>query len=179
MRRTRITIHSAPTRPYRAKKTSCKEVATRARSSHAAPSIATQPMTITSSFTALNGLAATLKRRRVDGILCGLLNALTECLRMSKLTEKQKRHLRSLGHRLKPVVIIGAHGYTEAVRAELDTSLQRHELMKVRVSVGERETRDLIISQLCADTGAALVQRIGHIALIYRANRDKPRITLP
>ena len=98
---------------------------------------------------------------------------------MSKLTEKQKRHLRSLGHRLKPVVIIGAHGYTEAVRAELDTSLQRHELMKVRVSVGERETRDLIISQLCADTGAVLVQRIGHIALIYRANRDKPRITLP
>src|SRR3569832_2724893 len=98
---------------------------------------------------------------------------------MSKLTEKQKRHLRSLGHRLKPEVIIGAHGYTEAVRAELDTSLQRHELMKVRVSVGERETRDLIISQLCADTGAALVQRIGHIALIYRANRDKPRITLP
>src|SRR3569832_645164 len=98
---------------------------------------------------------------------------------MSKLTEKQKRHLRSLGQRLKPVGIIGAHGYTEAVRAELDTSLQRHELMKVRVSVGERETRDLIISQLCADTGAALVQHIGHIALIYRANRDKPHITLP
>src|SRR3569832_1666599 len=98
---------------------------------------------------------------------------------MSKLTEKQKRNLRSLGHRLKPVVIIGAHGYTAAVRAELDTSLQRHALLKVRVSVGERETRDLIISQRCADTGAALVQRFGHIALIYRANRDKPRFTLP
>src|SRR3569832_2677720 len=98
---------------------------------------------------------------------------------MSYLTEKQKRHLRSLCHRLKPVGIIGAHGYTEAVLAELDTSLQRHELMKVRGSVGERETRDLIISLFCVVLGVVLVQRIGHIALIYRANRDKPRITLP
>ena len=98
---------------------------------------------------------------------------------MLKITEKQKRHLRSLGHALKPVVIIGAHGYTESVRMELDTSLQHHELLKVRVGAGERDARDLIISQLCLDMQAILVQRIGHIALIYRPNENKPRITLP
>lgn len=98
---------------------------------------------------------------------------------MLKITEKQKRHLRSLGHALKPVVIIGAHGYTESVRTELDMSLQHHELLKVRVGIGEREARDLTISQLCFDMKAQLVQRIGHIALIYRPNADKPRITLP
>lgn len=98
---------------------------------------------------------------------------------MLKITEKQKRHLRSLGHALKPVVIIGAHGYTESVRMELDMSLQHHELLKVRVATGEREARDLIVSQLCLDMQALLVQRIGHIALIYRPNASKPRITLP
>lgn len=98
---------------------------------------------------------------------------------MPTLTEKQKRHLRSLGHKLKPVVLIGANGYTDAVRSELDLSLQRHELMKVRVSAGERDARDAIIARLCADVAAALVQRIGNIALLYRPNPDKPRIALP
>lgn len=98
---------------------------------------------------------------------------------MLKITEKQKRHLRSLGHVLRPVVIIGAHGYTESVRTELDMSLRHHELLKVRVGAGEREARDLIVSQLCLDMQAVLVQRIGHIALIYRPNANKSRITLP
>src|SRR3569623_3480136 len=136
-------------------------------------------MTITSSFTALKGLAATLKRRRRGVILCGLFSMLTEFLLMPKLTEKHKRHLRSLGHKLKPVVIIGNHGYTAAVRAELETSIQHHELLKVRVSVGERTARDTVINRFCADVGAELVQRIGHIALIYRPNPDTPRLALP
>lgn len=152
---------------------------TRAPCNQAASSTPTQPMTITSSFTALKGLAATLKRRRRGVILCGLFSMLTEFLLMPKLTEQHKRHLRSLGHKLKPVVIIGNHGYTDAVRAELETSIQHHELLKVRVSVGERTDRDTVIDRFCADVGAELVQRIGHIALIYRPNPDKPRIALP
>lgn len=136
-------------------------------------------MMMMSSFTALKGLAATLKRKRDGDILCGLFAVLTECLLMSTLNEKQKHYLRSLGHKLKPVVIIGGNGYTEAVRAELESSIQRHELMKVRVSVGECGARDSAITQLCSDIGAMLVQRIGNIALIYRRNSHKPRIALP
>ena len=98
---------------------------------------------------------------------------------MSSLTEKQKQHLRGLGHKLKPVVMIGNAGYTPAIRNELDLSLTRHELLKVRVSVGDREARDELINQLCAETTAQLVQRIGNIALLYRRNTDKPRLVLP
>lgn len=98
---------------------------------------------------------------------------------MSSLTEKQKRHLRGLGHKLKPVVTVGAQGYTAAVRNELDLSLTRHELLKVRVNAGEREARDALIDQLCAETAAQLVQRIGNVALIYRRHPDKPRLVLP
>lgn len=98
---------------------------------------------------------------------------------MSSLTEKQKHHLRGLGHNLKPVVMIGNAGYTPAIRNELDLSLTRHELLKVRVSADDRETRDELITQLCTDTAAQLVQRIGNIALLYRRNADKPRLVLP
>ena len=98
---------------------------------------------------------------------------------MTSLSEKQKHHLRGLGHSLKPVVMIGNAGYTPAVRTELDLSLSRHELLKVRVSVGDRTARDALIEQLCADTAAQLVQRIGNIALLYRRNPDKPRLALP
>jgi RNA-binding protein len=98
---------------------------------------------------------------------------------MSALSEKQKRHLRGLGHKLKPVVTIGAHGYTAAVRSELEQSLVRHELLKVRLPAGERSARDAIITQLCTDNGAQLVQRIGNVALLYRRHPDKPRLVLP
>jgi RNA-binding protein len=98
---------------------------------------------------------------------------------MSSLTEKQKQHLRGLGHKLKPVVMIGAQGFTPAVRNELDLSLTRHELLKVRISAGDREVRDALIEQICAESTAQLVQRIGNIALLYRRNPDKPRVVLP
>ena len=98
---------------------------------------------------------------------------------MPTLTEKQKRHLRGLGHKLKPVVMIGAGGFSATVRNELDLSLTRHELLKVRLSVGEREAREALILRLCAETAAQLVQRVGNIALLYRRNPDKPRLVLP
>jgi RNA-binding protein len=114
----------------------------------------------------------------IGAILCGLFN-LEPITAMSSLTEKQKHYLRGLGHTLGAVVMVGTAGYTPAVRNELDLSLSRHELLKVRVSVGDRAARDALIEQMCADSAAQLVQRIGNIALLYRRNPKKPRVTLP
>ncbi|MGA7801543.1 MAG: YhbY family RNA-binding protein [Gammaproteobacteria bacterium] len=94
------------------------------------------------------------------------------------LTERQKRHLRGLGHGLKPVVIIGGAGLTEAVHRELELSLAHHELLKVRVNAGDRAERERMIGELCGRTGAELVQRVGHVALIFKRNRDRPRVSL-
>lgn len=95
------------------------------------------------------------------------------------LTEKQKRHLRALGHKLKPVVLTGAAGLTEAVYKEIDAALTCHELIKVRVNAEEREIREEMIGEICNRTGADLVQRIGHIALLFRRNQERPRVQLP
>jgi RNA-binding protein len=95
------------------------------------------------------------------------------------LSESQKKYLRGLGHGLKPVVMIGDAGLTEAVLAEFENSLEHHELLKVRVKVGDRAARDSIIAALCDSAGAELVQRIGNMALLYRENPEKKRIQLP
>ena len=95
-----------------------------------------------------------------------------------QLTEAQKRYLRGLGHRLRPVVMIGQRGLTDSVIEEIDQSIRHHELMKVRVSVGDRGERDRLIDELCERTGSTLIHRIGNIALIFRRNQQKPKIPL-
>ncbi len=96
-----------------------------------------------------------------------------------KYTNRQTRHLRSLSHSLKPTVRVGQRGVTPAVCEELETALLAHELLKVKVDVGDRQARDSAITQLCAHTGAHLVQRIGNVAVVFRPNPDKPKIQLP
>lgn len=95
------------------------------------------------------------------------------------LNESQKKFLRGLGHDLKPVIMIGDAGLTEGVAQEFDATIARHELIKVRVRAGDRETRDAIIARLCEQGSAELVARIGNVALVYRRNADEPRIPLP
>ena len=94
------------------------------------------------------------------------------------LTEPQKRHLRKLAHNLKPLVIIGSNGLTEGVVNEIDQTVAHHELVKVRVNAMDREERDAMIAAICEALECALVQRIGHIAVLYRA-AEKPAIRLP
>ena len=98
------------------------------------------------------------------------------------LSEHQKKHLRGIGHQLKPLIMVGDAGLSESLLAEYETTLDHHELMKVRVRVGDRDARDALIEKLCTDTSAVLIQRIGNIALLYRPNLTKKpekRIRLP
>jgi RNA-binding protein len=95
-----------------------------------------------------------------------------------KLTDQQKRHLRGLGHALKPVVILGNAGLTENVLAEIDQALTHHELIKVRINAADREQRTAIIDAICEQTKGDPVQSIGHILLIFRRNPKKHRISL-
>ena len=95
------------------------------------------------------------------------------------LSESQKKFLRGLGHKLKPVVSVGGAGVTDALIRELDTTIAHHELIKVRVRAGDRETRDAAIEELCRRGNAVLVTRIGNVALLYRRNPDDARIQLP
>ena len=88
------------------------------------------------------------------------------------LSEKHKRELRGRGHTLKPVVTIGNAGLNTAVLRELELSLEHHELLKIRITGADRDTRKHIIEQICENCHAALIQAVGHVALIYRERKD-------
>ena len=95
------------------------------------------------------------------------------------LTENQRRFLRGRAHALKPLIQIGNNGLTDAVTRETDRALHDHELIKVRAPGADRQARDAILAQLAARTRSALVQRIGHVAVLYRANETKPGLIIP
>jgi RNA-binding protein len=98
---------------------------------------------------------------------------------LADLTPPQKRHLKALAHHRKPIVIIGESGVTPASLQEIARALAHHELIKVRVNAVDREAREIRIAAICAATDAALVQKIGHVATLFRRNPEAPRIDLP
>jgi len=95
------------------------------------------------------------------------------------LTASQNRFLRGQAHELKAMLQVGGKGVTDAVVAEVDTALEHHELIKVKVASEDREARDALIGDLAKRTDAALVQRIGHVAVLYRPSKDHRQIVLP
>jgi RNA-binding protein len=96
-----------------------------------------------------------------------------------ELDGKQRRHLRALGHHIKPVVVIGAEGSTSGVTAALDRALTRHELVKVRVLAKGGDDLDELAAGLASGTSSAHAQTLGRTLLFYRAHPKKPRIVLP
>jgi RNA-binding protein len=93
------------------------------------------------------------------------------------LTSQQVRALRAESHRLKlkPVVMIGQNGLSENVVEELRQTLAHHELIKVRIPALERVDKQALITQICSNLEADLVQTIGHVTVLYRRNTKKDR----
>lgn len=91
-----------------------------------------------------------------------------------ELTETQKKRLRTRAHDLKPVVMVGQHGMKDTILEEITSALDHHQLIKVKLNVGDRDLRDDIIGQIVAYSQSKLIQRIGNVAVLYRRNPDRP-----
>ena len=85
-----------------------------------------------------------------------------------KVSSDQRAELRSQAHALKPVVLIGAEGLTEAVLAEIKVHLGAHQLIKIRVFGDEREERLALYEQICDTLNAAPIQHIGKLLVIWK-----------
>ncbi|GAA6206451.1 MULTISPECIES: ribosome assembly RNA-binding protein YhbY [Thalassotalea] len=94
------------------------------------------------------------------------------------LNKKQIQHLKGLAHSLKPVVLLGNNGLTEAVVAEIDFALNHHELIKVKIPTDDRETKGLIVDAICRETESTKVQVIGKTLVIYRQSPEQ-KIRIP
>jgi len=87
------------------------------------------------------------------------------------LTAADKKQYRAIAHNLNPVIIVGDKGLSEGLQEELDRALNDHELIKVKIAVGDRDDRQTIIEELLRLSGAELIQTIGKIAVILRKNK--------
>ncbi|MES2480359.1 MAG: YhbY family RNA-binding protein [Pseudomonadota bacterium] len=93
-----------------------------------------------------------------------------------ELTIAQRKAHRADAHHLAPVVMIGNDGLTPAVKKETDAALSAHGLIKIRVLGDDRTQRDAIYQQLADELGAAPIQHIGKLLVLWRpkAEKEKP-----
>ena len=82
------------------------------------------------------------------------------------------KQYRAIAHKLNPIVTIGANGITDNIKLELDRALNDHELVKIKVNIGERDDRRAAIDELAAHCGAEIVQAIGRTATLLRPTEN-------
>ena len=95
------------------------------------------------------------------------------------MTGRQKRHLRTIAHSLKPVVNLGKRGLSRQTKNEIDTQLLEHELIKLKVldscPISKKDCADLLKQENCLE----VVQIIGKTLTLYCPHPEEPKIELP
>lgn len=89
------------------------------------------------------------------------------------ITSQERSALRSAAHPLRPVVMIGDKGLTDAVLKEIDGNLKAHGLIKVRVAGHERDDREQMLEAICDQLSCAAVHHLGKILILHRPGADK------
>lgn len=86
------------------------------------------------------------------------------------INKEDIKALRGIGHRLNPVVIIGANGLTPTVIEEVARALGDHELIKIKIPAGSADERKACASALAEATESIVVHHIGRMVLLLRSN---------
>ncbi len=72
--------------------------------------------------------------------------------------------------------MIGAEGLTAAIEKEVDLALRSHGLIKVRVFCDDRAARESMLATLADKLGAAPIQHIGKLIVLWRPVPPKVKI---
>ncbi len=99
---------------------------------------------------------------------------------MGELKGSQRKYLRGLAHSYKPLVQVGKEGLSENVFAAIDTALEAHELIKVKIAA-ERDQREELVPAIEERLECECVGTVGRMAILYRENSDpeKRKIAVP
>lgn len=88
------------------------------------------------------------------------------------LTPKMRQTLKARAHKLKPVILVGNNGLSDALLKETDRALNDHELIKIRIPTEDRDLKKQLFAEVCEKLHAELVQQIGSIGVLYRKNKE-------
>ena len=97
----------------------------------------------------------------------------------TELSGKARRHLRALGHHLRPVVLVGKDGVSSTLVGATQVALADHELIKVKLGENAAGSREELSKTLATQTGAAQIGLIGRVLLLYKPHPETPKIELP
>ena len=86
-----------------------------------------------------------------------------------------RQNLRATAHHLNALILIGQHGMTDAIIAEIERMLNAHELVKIKWKDSDKESRVQAIDHLCTTLSAQAITHIGKQFVIYRENPNKKR----
>jgi RNA-binding protein len=92
---------------------------------------------------------------------------------MPELTAKERARLKARAHALEPNVSVGNAGATAAVIAEVERALAKHELIKVKIQIDDREHRRQLGDEIGNATDAAVVHRVGKVTILWRPKPEK------
>jgi len=94
------------------------------------------------------------------------------------LTAADKKQYRAIAHNLNPVIIVGDKGLSEGLMDELNRALDDHELVKIKIAIGDRDERAALITEITSKSKSELVQSIGKVAVLLRKNvKPNPKLS--
>lgn len=95
------------------------------------------------------------------------------------MTSKQRAYLKSLASRLNPVFQVGKSSLTPEFTEAVREAFHNNELIKIAVLKNCADDPREIGQILSERTHSQLVQVIGKKIILYKPDRDKPKIVLP
>ena len=99
---------------------------------------------------------------------------------MTPLSPRQRAHLRSLAHSLKPLLQVGPAGVTDAFLTALDEAFQTRELLKIRLlDAPDLDLKGVVATIHERRPDVEVVQTIGKVAALYRPLPDGSELELP
>ena len=80
----------------------------------------------------------------------------------------KRKELKKKAYFLKPIIMIGQNGLTDAVINEIDVALNAHELIKVRAKGSDKDERAEQCLKMQEKLNANIIHRIGFVTVLYR-----------
>lgn len=95
------------------------------------------------------------------------------------MTSKQRAYLMSLASNLNPIFQVGKSSLTPELTEAIGESFNKNELIKVAVLKNCMDDPREIAQMVAERTHSQLIQVIGKKFVLYKPDKDKPKIQLP
>ncbi|MCC8081304.1 MAG: ribosome assembly RNA-binding protein YhbY [Lachnospiraceae bacterium] len=95
------------------------------------------------------------------------------------MTSKQRAYLKGLAMNIEPIIQVGKGSVTPEIVTAVDEAYNTRELIKISVLKNCFDDPREIAEIIAERTHSQVVQVIGKKIVLYRPDREKPKIVLP